>query len=291
MVKRIFQLFFLVVGVTLGWQYGERIFELIHLPLFSWDKIVTAILGGMIALAIAALFSAPFVMWFRWLEDRLIKTPLVDLVSGVIGFVLGLFIAFLLTPAIGSIPVVGIYVQFFASILLAYLGFRIFFSRREEIFSFIPGLLARSKDREKDRSGKASAAAEKKVGDAKILDTSVIIDGRIADIVQTGFLDGVIVIPSFVPKIMRPADVCNTLVTITSIRCPICSRPPSITIIVPSSRYAIPCPNSLPSLMTLTIKTSPGKTTGFTALARSLMLSTSTPCNSHAWLAVRRTDF
>ena len=137
MVKRIFQLFFLVVGVTLGWQYGERIFELIHLPLFSWDKIVTAILGGMIALAIAALFSSPFVMWFRWLEDRLIKTPLVDLVSGVIGFVLGLFIAFLLTPAIGSIPVVGIYVQFFASILLAYLGFRIFFSRREEIFSFM----------------------------------------------------------------------------------------------------------------------------------------------------------
>ena len=212
MVKRIFQLFFLVVGVTLGWQYGERIFELIHLPLFSWDKIVTAILGGMIALAIAALFSSPFVMWFRWLEDRLIKTPLVDLVSGVIGFVLGLFIAFLLTPAIGSIPVVGIYVQFFASILLAYLGFRIFFSRREEIFSFIPGLLARSKDREKDRSGKASAAAEKKVGDAKILDTSVIIDGRIADIVQTGFLDGVIVIPSFVlEELQHIADSSDVL--------------------------------------------------------------------------------
>lgn len=208
-VRRIFQVFFLVVGVTLGWKFGERVLEIIHIPLFEWDNIVTAVLGGLIGLFLAALLANPFVLWFRWLEDRLIKTPLVDLVSGVIGFIVGLVVAFLLTPAIGYIPVVGVYVQFFASVLLGYLGFRIFFSRREEIFSFLPTVLSRGRDRER---GNRPSMSEKRSGDAKILDTSVIIDGRIADIVQTGFLDGVIVIPSFVlEELQHIADSSDVL--------------------------------------------------------------------------------
>ncbi len=51
-----------------------------------------------------------------------------------------------------------------------------------------------------------------KPGEAKLLDTSVIIDGRIADLVETGFLDGVLVIPSFVlEELQHIADSSDVL--------------------------------------------------------------------------------
>lgn len=208
MVRKIVQLFFLVIGIALGTAYGERVFALIHIPVFSWESIASSILGGLIGLFLATFFVDPFVSWFRWLEDKLIRTPLVDLIFGVVGLILGLIIAFVLTPAIGAIPVVGAFIQMFASILLGYLGFRIFFSRREEILS----LLAMIAKGGKDRGGRAAQNAAPRPGDSKLLDTSVIIDGRIADIVQTGFLDGVLVIPSFVlEELQHIADSSDVL--------------------------------------------------------------------------------
>src|SRR6185503_8339698 len=81
-------------------------------------------------------------------------------------------------------------------------------------------------------------------------------------------------------KIIRPAVVCSTLVTVTSSIWPMCFLPWSTTTMVPSSRYATPCPASLPSFMTCRCITSPGSTTGLIALASSLMLSTGTPDSS-----------
>ncbi|MCY0876020.1 MAG: PIN/TRAM domain-containing protein [Firmicutes bacterium] len=217
MVKKIVQLFFLVTGIALGGTYGDRVFALIHVPYFSWETVVSSVLGGLIGLFVGTFFVDPFVRWFRWLEDRLIRTPLLDLVSGVIGLVIGLLVAAILTPAIGRIDVIGPYVQFFASVLLGYLGFRIFFSRREEILGLIPQFPARAM---RGRGGlmgvsgsQSAPAAPFRAGEeAKLLDTSVIIDGRIADIVQTGFLDGVLIIPSFVlEELQHIADSSDVL--------------------------------------------------------------------------------
>ena len=79
------------------------------------------------------------------------------------------------------------------------------------------------------------------------------------------------------PKIILPAVVCSTLVTTMSMLRLIMRRALSTTTIVPSSRYATPWLYSLPSLRMNTFMNSPGSTTGFSALASSLMLSTSTP--------------
>jgi len=210
LVKKIVQLFFLVTGIALGGTYGDRAFALIHVPYFSWETVVSSVLGGLIGLFVGTFFVDPFVRWFRWLEDRLIRTPLLDLLSGVVGLVIGLLVAAILTPAIGRISVIGPYVQFFASILLGYLGFRIFFSRREEIVGLMPALPLRGV---KGRTPVPSAVPPVRAGEeAKLLDTSVIIDGRIADIVQTGFLDGILIIPSFVlQELQHIADSSDVL--------------------------------------------------------------------------------
>lgn len=211
LVKKIVQLFFLVTGIALGGTYGDRAFALIHVPYFSWETVVSSILGGLIGLFVGTFFVDPFVRWFRWLEDRLIRTPLLDLLSGVVGLVIGLLVAAILTPAIGRIYVIGPYVQFFASILLGYLGFRIFFSRREEIVGLIPTLPSRT-TRMRGSVPQAPSASVRVGEEAKLLDTSVIIDGRIADIVQTGFLDGVLIIPSFVlEELQHIADSSDVL--------------------------------------------------------------------------------
>ncbi len=210
LVRKLIQLFFFIIGLALGGAYGDRAFALIHVHIFPWESVASAILGGVVALFLGTFVVDPLVNWFHWLEDKLIHTPLVDLLSGVLGLVIGFVIAFVVTPAIGEIPVVGVFVQFFASLLLGYLGFRIFFSRREEIFSLLPSLLAKS-SRDRDKAARTASPAHR-AGEAKLLDTSVIIDGRIADIVQTGFLDGVLIIPSFVlEELQHIADSSDVL--------------------------------------------------------------------------------
>lgn len=209
MVNRIVQLFFIVTGIGLGWSYGEHLFALIHVPSSTWITPVSILIGGLIGLTVGTFLVDPIVRWFHWLEDRLIKTPLLDLLSGIVGLLIGLAVAFVLTPAIERIPYVGIYVQFFVSILLGYLGFRIFFSRREEIVSLLPFLAQRVS---RDKSGAKAVQEENPFVGAKLLDTSVIIDGRIADLVQTGFLEGVLIIPSFVlEELQHIADSSDVL--------------------------------------------------------------------------------
>ncbi|AEJ44951.1 PilT protein domain protein [Alicyclobacillus acidocaldarius subsp. acidocaldarius Tc-4-1] len=90
----------------------------------------------------------------------------------------------------------------------AYLGLRIGFTKREELWNLLAGRLSRDRDRSDGKDKKSGL----RPGDAKLLDTSVIIDGRIADLVETGFLDGTLVIPSFVlAELQHIADSSDAL--------------------------------------------------------------------------------
>lgn len=210
MVRKMVQLFFAVIGVVLGYSFSPALFR----DVFNMDwtpfnsSWFGAILGGSIFVLCTIWLVNYLTTLIKWTEDKLQKTPLADILGGTIGMVIGLLVAYLFAPAIRVIPVVGLSVQFFVSLLLAYLGLRIGFTKREDLLSLFAGKLSsRDKDKEKDKDKKAF-----KAGEAKLLDTSVIIDGRIADLVQTGFLDGVLVIPSFVlEELQHIADSSDVL--------------------------------------------------------------------------------
>ena len=115
------------------------------------------------------------------------KYPLKIILGSIIGMAFGLWVAnlftskfissFLGTLKIGSITLVMIY------LILGYLGFRIGTIKASEIsLNSLPFFTKK----------------EKESSNFKILDTSVIIDGRIADICETGFIEGSFVIPRFV---------------------------------------------------------------------------------------------
>lgn len=216
MLQRIVQLFFAVIGVVLGYTFipdlFARILNVSHYQILE-SRIFGAALGGSILILTTRWLVNYVATLIRWIEERLKSTPLVDVLGGTIGMVIGLLVAYLSASFMRVIPVVGLAVQFFVSLLLAYLGLRIGFTKREDLLNLFTGRLPmRDRDKDKDREKERDKKNPFKIGEAKLLDTSVIIDGRIADLVQTGFLDGVLVIPSFVlEELQHIADSSDAL--------------------------------------------------------------------------------
>jgi uncharacterized protein YacL len=113
------------------------------------------------------------------------------LVSGFIGLLAGLIVAALLAIPLTALPSpFGEVLPFVGVILFGYLGIAVFVMRQDDIFSVF----------RMNRPGNSDASAVEAPEDVHtiLLDTSVIIDGRIADISQTGFLFGTFLIPRFV---------------------------------------------------------------------------------------------
>ncbi|MGF7186338.1 uncharacterized protein YacL [Desulfitispora alkaliphila] len=159
---------------------------------------VLGVVGG--AFALIGFIIAPWVIakvtkLVGWAEAKLQKTPTQDIVGGAIGLILGLIIAVLLSPSFSRIPLIGDYLPIISSLILGYLGLSLGVNKKEEIISFFT-LLPKLASREKASRGT-------KKDNYKVLDTSVIIDGRIADICKTGFLEGVMIIPGFVLEELR----------------------------------------------------------------------------------------
>ena len=133
--------------------------------------------------------------------------PISEIVLGSIGLIIGLIIAYLLSSLIYriNIPIITDIISVLLYIAFGYLGIRIATANRPNMSNIIKefGLTRRN-------------AAEKTKNEIKnvpkILDTSVIIDGRILEILSTGFLEGPIVIPVFVlEELQHIADSSDSL--------------------------------------------------------------------------------
>jgi len=209
MLRRIVQVCFLIFGGALGILLIPDIFEL-----FQWDdniflnnSYVTATLGAIIFYFITFWAVDYVVNFIKWIEESLIKAPSLDLVFGTLGLVIGLVVAFLVGFAVGSIqvPLVNEVAPTILILLFGYLGFQVGFKKREELVHMF-SIANRGNKR------KSSDEDQKSGNQLKILDTSVIIDGRVADICQTGFLEGTIVIPRFVlEELQHIADSSDVL--------------------------------------------------------------------------------
>lgn len=170
-------------------------------PSISWPIEVqwavlalSALIGALIGFLVAPWVIKQVVQFTKWVEAGLHKIPTHDIVSGAIGVIIGLIIAALLGFSFSKVPIVGPFFPLVFSVILGYLGWSVGVKNKEDIlavFSAIP------------RLGKDKQVAMSNSGSNKILDTSVIIDGRIADICKTGFVDGTLIIPGFVLEELR----------------------------------------------------------------------------------------
>ncbi|MBS4201518.1 PIN/TRAM domain-containing protein [Bacillus sp. FJAT-49732] len=212
MLKRIVQACFLLLGGTLGIFLIPELLKLVKLDSVALinNPYITAIIGAII-FYLLTFWAVDFIVnGVKWLEDRLVKAPITDILFGSLGLIFGLIVAFLAGLAINQmeIPIINTYVPILLTLLLGYLGFQVGFKKRDELTSLF-SINRGGKKRGADGVEPEKETASKRL---KILDTSVIIDGRVADICQTGFLDGIIVIPQFVlEELQHIADSSDAL--------------------------------------------------------------------------------
>lgn len=168
--------------------------------------ILGVIVGGAVGFVVAPFFVRHLWQFTYWVEGRLNKMPIYDVLAGALGLAVGLIISNLIGSAFMHIPIIGNYIPGIISIVLGYLGINIAIHKREELLGLLVALPWKGKERQKDKEKVAEA------GPCKILDTSVIIDGRIADICQSGFMEGALVIPVFVlEELQHIADSSDLL--------------------------------------------------------------------------------
>ena len=156
----------------------------------------------------AALFGAvatPYISTrpARQLRSFLREASLAIALSGLLGLVLGLVVAALLAIPLGQLPFLGNLLPSVGALLCAWLGTTFFGARQREIVA-----LARSRGLRIGAAANPAAAG----GAGVLLDTSVIIDGRIADIFATGFVGAQLWVPGFVLiELQRVADSADAL--------------------------------------------------------------------------------
>ncbi|HET7376470.1 MAG TPA: PIN domain-containing protein [Anaerolineae bacterium] len=177
--------------LTGGIAYRDRIVAI----------LVTTLSGGLVGFIITPFFtSRPF----NALQRQIRQAPAVDLAAGIAGLALGLFIAiltsfplsFLPTPFHEILPIIS-------AILFATLGMWTLGTRRRDLAALFSG---RMPIRPIETSSIASDDR------SVLLDTSVIIDGRIADISQSGFITGTMLVTRFVlNELQHIADSSDVL--------------------------------------------------------------------------------
>ncbi|MGH2398729.1 MAG: PIN/TRAM domain-containing protein [bacterium] len=192
-----------ILGAVVGTQLTGEIVSAVpslapaRIALF----IVGLLAGGLLGSSLALWFWRWFERLMAWVLTSLSHVSLRDMLLGAGGLAGGLVIAFLVGYPLSRIPGIGLYLFLAAVLVFGYLGFHVAMQRREEVV----GSLLRV-----ERG--SSRGASRGRGVPKILDTSVIIDGRVADVVKAGFLEAPLVIPrSVLTELQRIADSSDTL--------------------------------------------------------------------------------
>ncbi|BBK24889.1 MULTISPECIES: PIN/TRAM domain-containing protein [Dialister] len=212
-LRAIFVLLFTVLGIVLSRQ-GETVLALL-LP----NSVLTETILGITFMSLAAMlvggifgaiigsFISPYLikslfMFTSTVEKSLSAMSTQDLIAGTLGLFLGLIIANLVGLAFGSVPYIGPYVSVALSIILGYLGMHLVVSKKSELAGWLHLHAEGSFDKKKNKDHHTG----------KLLDTNVIIDGRVADIYRSGFLEGPIIVPVFVlEELQKIADSSDIL--------------------------------------------------------------------------------
>lgn len=188
LLRLLFAVVFGVTGFLLGREAYVHLIAL-HFPDETVQRvftILTPVAGAIVGVLLAPLAQSFFEDELNAVERNIERLSPSELAGGAIGLILGLVIAFLIRSILfefisssgraGSYVAILLYI--IISIFVAYLGARV--GARMHFLPFVP------------------AAVPGAGGVPKIIDTSVIVDGRIVEILESGFLEGPFILPRFI---------------------------------------------------------------------------------------------
>ena len=186
---------FRVVGMLVfaatGWYLGDPVAGLFGSLPFIGRTLLLPLVGALIG-----FISAPYVTIYpaQALRKYLGKMSNQVLFSGLIGLIVGLGVAALFAWPLSLLPnPLNQVLPLIAAVVCAWLGLTLSVTRRSDIFGFL---------HLRGRGGGHDHVSASKSEDISsvLLDTSAIIDGRVVEISQSGFLVGTIIVPKFVLK-------------------------------------------------------------------------------------------
>ena len=203
-MKRIFEILITLIGLVLGVVVLNVVnaassFVATSGILFIIANVLAGLVGGIIFYLIFRTFSDKFMASISNLEVQMSDIPASKLIVGTVGAILGILIATLISRPLTSLqlPYVGNSIFVLLSILLylglGFLGARVAAKNSDDFLNIF-------KSDKDNKEAKTSFKLDRSKNPAspKILDTSVIIDGRIVDIIETDFIEGELIISEFV---------------------------------------------------------------------------------------------
>ena len=192
-----------VVGATILGLYGMRLNDaVLGAPV---TDILVLILVGFLAGLILTPYLTTRPLW--WLRRTLVSMSAARLFAMVVGTFLGLLTMALVSPVFALLPsplreILPLVVAF----VLGYSAYVILTLRLNDVRSFVGSVTPMLQANHTSAAG--SSADERTI----LLDTSVIIDGRIIDISKTGFLRSTLLVPHFVlSELQHIADSSDAL--------------------------------------------------------------------------------
>ncbi len=234
-----------ILGSSIGYYVLPLLWDMVNINIsFFYHPLFNIVLGAIILFLIYGLTQPLLMRFIRNIERDMRQLSIEKVLVSAVGVIIGLVLAWLI-----NIPLVAIGWPFISNILpivltivLGVLGFYIFSNKSAEIMEMLTRFpqVRRSEstdtvitdDTQSDKEVYESdlsthseghdmytdallslrQAADEAYQPYKILDTSVIIDGRILDVLKAGFIEGVIVVPNFVLKELQYiADSADSL--------------------------------------------------------------------------------
>lgn len=214
LVKKIFRGTFTILGLMAGYIIAESVIKnkyILENTYFS-NIIIQVLFFIIMTLGVGLIlfFISPFIYkhinrFINYMENGISKLSASEVIFGVVGAAVGILVASVFTiplnyiftnianSVLGSVVLMGI--NFIAMLV----GIDLAVKKKDDILVYLENF---KKNTPKDKKTKVKVVP-------KILDTSVIIDGRIFDICQTGFVEGPLVIPSFVLDELRHVSDCS----------------------------------------------------------------------------------
>ncbi len=192
-IEFILRILGMIVFASLGWKTGEILSaDLRYIAVF-------VLTGAALGLLVTPWIT---VRPYKLMRRTIRQLPAQQLLAITLGLLVGLVIAALAAFPLSFLPTpLGSVLPFVVLIIFGYLGAWVMVVRERDIYALFGGRLGRE-------GGARGSSSEKPI----LLDTSVIIDGRVADISRTGFLDGVLTIPRFVlAELQHIADSPDSL--------------------------------------------------------------------------------
>lgn len=204
MLNRIIKISFSILGAVTGFTILNTIFLNYDFNLSENLRIVVFVIFSSVFCALFYYMAAKIILVVGTVTDKLEtgiqNITLSEIFLGAIGLIIGLIVANLISIPIIKIQIIGVTFAVIINVVFGFAGVAIALRKKNE------GLLDIFKD-PKMVHGKDSG-----LHGPKIVDTSTIIDGRILDICSTGFLEGELIVPSYILEELRHiADSTDSL--------------------------------------------------------------------------------